>query len=275
MNARALAVWAVAGVTVAVSVSNPVYRCLLILAALNLVLVAGRPGVARRPLLLTLLFAVGLATVLNAVLGHSGTHVLLRLPEAIPVLGGPLTLEGLYFGAGVGLGLAAAVLALAPLSLCLEPDQLVGALPPALGRTGAALGAALNLVPAVTRSVAAIGEAQRLRGLPPGLLGARAVLLPATLTALEDSLQLAESMEARAYGSGPRTSFTSAGWHPADTLLVLVSTAAALGFLGGHALGLIRDWYPYPSLTMPSVSLLGVVLVLLLSLPALQWRSSN
>ena len=275
MNARALAVWAAAGLTVAVAVSNPVYRGLLILAALNLVLVGGRPGVSRRPLLITLLFAVVLATAFNAVLGHTGTHVVWRLPEAIPVLGGALTLEGLAFGAGVGLGLAAAVLALAPLSLCLEPDQLVGALPPSLGRTGAALGAALNLVPAITRSVAAIGEAQRLRGVPAGLLGARAILLPATLTALEDSLQLAESMEARAYGSGPRTSFTRAGWRAADSVLVLVSAGVALGFLAGHGLGLIRDWYPYPSLTAPPVSLLGVGLVLLLSLPALQWRSSS
>ena len=140
MNARALAAWSAAGLTIVVTSPNPVYRGLVLLAALNVIGAAGRPGLSRRPLAVSLLLAVALASVLNTLLGHSGTHVLARVPVVIPVLGGVLTLEGLVYGAGVGLGLAAAVLALAPLSLCIEPDQLVGALPSALSRTGAALG---------------------------------------------------------------------------------------------------------------------------------------
>ena len=273
MNARALAGWSTAGLTIVMTSVNPVYRAFVVLAALNLIVAAGRPGVSRRPLALSLLIAVALATAFNTVLGHSGTHVLARIPDALPVIGGPLTVEGFAYGVGVGLGLAAAVLAVAPLSLCIEPDQLVAALPRALSRSGAALGAALNLVPAIARSVTAIGEAQRLRGIPAGLRGARSILIPATLTALEDSLQLAESMEARGYGSGPRTAYAQSNWHPFDVLVVVVSAGVAATFVVAHALGGIPDWYPYPALTAPPVSLLAVAACLLLSLPALRWRS--
>ena len=273
MNARAFAAWSAAGLTVVMTSPNPVYRGLVLLAALNVIIAAGRPGISRRPLAVSLLVAIALAAAFNAVLGHSGTHVLARLPDAIPVIGGPLTVESIVYGFGVGLGLAAAVLVVAPLSLCIEPDQLVAALPGALSRTGASLGAALNLVPAIARSVSAISEAQRLRGIPAGLRGARAIIIPATLTALEDSLQLAESMEARGYGSGPRSSYSEAVWRPFDVVVVVVSAAAAGGFVAAHALGAIPDWYPYPALTAPPVSLFATAACLLLILPALRWHS--
>ena len=273
MNARALAAWSLASLVVVMAVSNPVYRALVVLAALNVIVAGRREGVKRGPLLLTLGVALALATAFNTVLSHSGAHVLARFPDWIPVFGGPLTAEGMVYGVGVGLGIAAAVLVVAPLSLCLEPDQLVSALPALLHRTGAALGAAFNLLPAMVRSVTAIAEAQRLRGLPVGLRGVRWVLLPATLTALDDSLQLAESMEARAYGSGPRTSFAESPWRRRDGFIAVLSVAAAGLFVALHSGGLVSDWYPYPTLTAPAVNAAGAGACAVLVLPALLWSS--
>ena len=46
-----------------------------------------------------------------------------------PLVGGPWTVEAVLFGIASGLAIAAAVLAMAPLSLLLQPHEVVDALP--------------------------------------------------------------------------------------------------------------------------------------------------
>src|ERR1019366_5795941 len=129
----------------------------------------------------------------------------LVLPAGIPVLGGPLTIEAAFFGVSTGLGIAAAVLAAAPLSLVLMPNSLVDALPSALAR----IGTALNLIPGIARSAGEIRDAQRMRGWRPRRIREWPDLaVPVVLTALEGSITLAEAMEARGYGSGTRTHYS-------------------------------------------------------------------
>ena len=125
------------------------------------------------------------------------------------MIGGPLTLEAALFGLSTGIGIAAAVLAAAPLSLVLAPHALVDALPAALARTGAAIGTALNLIPGIARSATEIRDAQRMRGWRSRRVREWPDLaVPVVLTALEGSITLAEAMEARGYGSGMRTHYT-------------------------------------------------------------------
>ena len=71
--------------------------------------------------------AIAIATTTLA--SHTGDHAFLVLPAGIPVIGGTLTIEAALFGLSTGIGIAAAVLAAAPLSLVLEPHALVDALP--------------------------------------------------------------------------------------------------------------------------------------------------
>ncbi|HLH27331.1 MAG TPA: hypothetical protein VKW77_00365, partial [Acidimicrobiales bacterium] len=75
--------------------------------------------------------------------------------------------EALVEGLAAGVTLAAALLAVAPISLLLEPFEVVEALPGVLAGTGSAIAAALNLIPGVAASFAAVAEAQRLRGWRP------------------------------------------------------------------------------------------------------------
>ena len=98
------------------------------------------------------------------------------------------------------------------------------------------------------------------------------VLVPTLLTAIEDSVQLAEAMEARAYGSGPRTSFSVLAWQSSDTLLLLVAVVVVGGFLAARAAGFADDWHAYPSLSAPAVQPLPIALSLLLFLPVIRWR---
>jgi energy-coupling factor transport system permease protein len=274
MNPRALAAWSAAALVVALGTTNPWSRGLVALAAIALLARHSLPGARVRPLLSLVLVALAGTTVINPLVGHVGDDVLVTLPPGIPVLGGPVTLEGIAFGAVAGLGIAAAVLAVAPLSLAVESHDLVNALPDLLSRTGAAVSASLNLVPGIARGYTAIREAQVMRGWRPrGLLSWGEVLVPTLLTALEDSVQLAEAMEARAYGSGRRTSFVRPAWNGRDTLVFAGAAAAAAAFLVGRALGAAADWHAYPSLTVPQLDPL-LLACLLLFLPALtpRWR---
>lgn len=257
VNARALAAWSLAGLLLALGTTNPVYRGLVALAALNVVIAIARPGSRPRALLLPLGTAMLISIALNLVLSRSGVHRL-----------GPVTLESGVFGVGIALGLAASVLAVAPLSLALEPNQVLEALPGPLQGLGLAVSASLNLVPAIGRSYVAIREGQRMRGAPAGLRGLPEVLVPLFLTVLEDSVGMAEAMESRAYGSGPRTRFAESSWTRLDTVVVGASAAAVIVFFAFPT----PDWYPYPALTSPPLDVAQVLACLLLLAPGLRWR---
>ncbi|MHB8488180.1 MAG: energy-coupling factor transporter transmembrane component T [Candidatus Dormibacteria bacterium] len=273
MNPRALAAWSLSGITVALASGNPVYRALVVLCSINVLVALRRPNVSLRGLAIALAVAGLIAVTVTTLASHTGDHAFLVLPAAIPVVGGALTVEAALFGASSGLGIAAAVLAAAPLSLVLLPNSLVDALPRALARTGAAIGTALNLIPGIARSATEIRDAQRMRGWRPRRVREWPDLaVPVVLTALEGSITLAEAMEARGYGSGARTHYSDVVWHGADIAVCAVAPAAAVAFVGLRIAGVIADWYPFPDLSVPPINTLGVACCLALATPALVWR---
>src|SRR2546422_986264 len=111
LNARAVAAWSATCIFIVLSTTNPVYKATVLAAAGGLRRVRGvLAGVT-----LIALFAV----LLNFVSAHLGATVLFRLPDQIPAVGGPYTLEALAFGATGGLTVGAAIIAAAPFSLLL------------------------------------------------------------------------------------------------------------------------------------------------------------
>src|SRR5712691_3791280 len=114
MNARAVAAWSACCLFIVLSTTNPVYKIMVLAAALT-ALGAGLRHI--RGLLVAVLLIAAFATLLNFVSAHLGATVLFALPDQIPALGGPYTLEALAFGASGGITIAAAILAAAPFSL--------------------------------------------------------------------------------------------------------------------------------------------------------------
>ncbi len=264
MNARALILWSLAGLVVALSTTNPVYRALVALVAVNVLRTWSRPEQDLGFLVKAIVFTTIGAVALNVAVGHLGATALFELPGSWPVVGGPWTLESIAYGLDVALGLAAAVLAVAPLSYVLEPHELVDALPKSVERAGIVVAAALNLVPGIGRSFGQIRDAQTMRGWrPAGLRSWSEVIVPMAITAVEGSLELAEAMESRAFGSGPRSRYASGRWTDRDWLVVATSAAAIGLAIGARAAGLALDWYPYPALSVPDANPLMLVAALL------------
>jgi energy-coupling factor transport system permease protein len=273
MNARAVAAWSACCLFVVLSTTNPVYKVLVLAAAVS-VLAAGA-GLRRiRALLVAVLLIGTFATLLNFVSAHLGATVLFGLPAQIPALGGPYTLEAMVFGTVGGITIAAAILSAAPFSLVLDSHEVMDALPAPLSRTGVAIAASLNLVPAVATSFIQVTDAQRLRGWEPrGPRSWMEVVVPVVLTTVEGSIQLAESMEARGFGSGARTTLTPHSLRRSDWLVVAASGVALGAFAVARATGWAADWFPYPTLTLPTIHPVPIAACLLLLTPVLVWRS--
>jgi len=196
--------WALTALVAASSTRNPLYVILLLLVAM-VVGVACAPIKGRRVPLSPLRFAavaVPLAALFNGLTAHLGDTVLLRLPNWLPLLGGPVTLEALVFGATNGLTLAVIFSGFAIFNQVTPVHDLVRLTPRAFHEAGVVLSIALTFIPQTTRSLSRIREAQAVRGhRVRGLRDWLPIIVPLLVSGLERSMGLAEAMVARGYGA--------------------------------------------------------------------------
>uniref|UniRef100_A0AAU3GYB8 Energy-coupling factor transporter transmembrane protein EcfT n=1 Tax=Streptomyces sp. NBC_01401 TaxID=2903854 RepID=A0AAU3GYB8_9ACTN len=162
------------------------------------------------------LFVVAVRLVFSVLLGSSvpGTHGLFTLPE-VPLpgwaqgvrIGGRVTAEQLVFALYDGAKLATLLICVGAANSLASPARLLKSLPGALYEVGVAVVVAMTFAPNMVADVARLRTARRLRGRPTG--GIRAVLqigLPVLEGALERSVAVAASMDARGYGRTARVS---------------------------------------------------------------------
>ena len=137
--------------------------------------------------------------------------------------------------------------------------------------TGIAVATSMNLVSGIGRTFVSVRDAQQMRGWRPrGLRSWNEVLVPVVLTAIEDSVLLAEAMEARGFGAGRRTSYSRTSWTRLDVAVAASALAAAMLFVGARLAGVAMDWYPYPTLALPPIQPVLALGCLVLALPALR-----
>jgi energy-coupling factor transport system permease protein len=168
------------------------------------------------------------ATIFNLFFAHAGKIVLFSLPHNWPLVGGPITLEGLLYGLAHGASLFAVLLVFATFNLALDANRLLRWLPAGLFQAGLIVSIALSFVPQLMASLKDVREAQLVRGHKfRGLRDLPPLFVPLITTALERSLTLAESLEARGFGG---TEYQPAWGHGATTAATLLSL---LGLLAG------------------------------------------
>ncbi|MGW9449669.1 energy-coupling factor transporter transmembrane component T [Streptomyces sp. NPDC055632] len=156
------------------------------------------------------LFVVALRVLFSLLLGSPipGTHLLFTLPE-VPLpdwaqgvrIGGRVTAEQLLFAVYDGAKLATLLICVGAANALANPARLLKSLPGALYEAGVAVVVAMTFAPNMVADVVRLRTARRLRGRTTG--GVRAVLqigLPVLEGALERSVAVAASMDARGYG---------------------------------------------------------------------------
>ncbi|WP_329199014.1 energy-coupling factor transporter transmembrane component T [Streptomyces sp. NBC_01435] len=156
------------------------------------------------------LFVIGVRLVFSVFLGSPipGSHPLFTLPE-VPLpgwaqgvrIGGRVTAEQLLFALYDGAKLATLLICVGAANSLANPARLLKSLPGALYEAGVAVVVAMTFAPNMVADVMRLRTARRLRGRPTG--GIKAVLqigLPVLEGALERSVAVAASMDARGYG---------------------------------------------------------------------------
>ena len=151
-----------------------------------------------------------------------GQHVLFSLPE-IPLpdaaagvrIGGTVSLEGLLAALYDGLRLAVLLLCVGAANVLANAKRLLKAMPAALHEVGVAVTVALSVAPQLIESGQRVRAARRLRGEAGRRFHVfREIALPVMTDALDRSLLLAASMDARGYGrtaNVPRPTRVAAG----------------------------------------------------------------
>lgn len=252
-------IWALAAAVVAIMTLNPLYLTLLGLAVLGTYLVVSLRSPLAGPWRAFLKLGLGIWAItlpLNMLMVHQGRYVLLRLPASWPLIGGPITLEAAAYGFAKGLSLIVLLLIFATFNSAVDTAKLLWRLPAFLYLVGMVSSIALAFVPQMMRAFQEIREAQMVRGHRfRGLRDLLPLLMPLLTTGLERSMQLAESMEARGFGSGKNDVPATAGGR-------MCMRGMTLAGLTGVLFGLFaRTYWPRRPLLWVGITLAGVLLL--------------
>jgi len=240
--------WLGATVLVVLTLDNP-FASVALLASLGVLAsgfrVDGPEGRVFRLMLRVGLIVIVARVVLFGLTGHTGATTLVVLPElALPswlggfVLGGRVTGEVLALEVAEGLEIAALLAAFGVFLSVVRTHEIIRLLPRFLADAGVVVGIALAFVPTLLRTATEVRDAQRMRGPRfRGFRSARALVVPVLAGALERSLALAASMEARGFGRHDAGGYRARAGAVASLLaltvggaLVLFRTAAGPGF---------------------------------------------
>jgi energy-coupling factor transport system permease protein len=177
---------------------------------------------------------------LEVLFGQRGVpgHVLFTLPR-VPLpswaaaisIGGAVTAESILAALALGMQIAAILLCFGAANSLASPYRLLRCLPAVLYEAGVAVTVALSFTPELVQSITDVRQARRQRGIPiKGLRGLRGVAVPVLESALDRSLQLATSMDARGYGR--RASMAQGARRTAQMATLVGLLLAAVGVYG-------------------------------------------
>jgi energy-coupling factor transport system permease protein len=204
-HTRTWLLWLLAGAVPAFVLRNPLYLALVLGAVWIVYSSLGRAtamGSSWGSFVKFGLVLFAIAIPFNALSVHAGQVVLARLPESWPIVGGPLTLEAIIAGAVNGLALFTILVVFAAFNAVVDHYQLLRATPAFLFQAGVVVSIAISFVPQMVLSAKEIRQAQRIRGHRfRGVRDLLPLVIPLLANGLERAIQLAETMEARGFGS--------------------------------------------------------------------------
>jgi energy-coupling factor transport system permease protein len=255
--------WVVSVFVLALVLDHPLYLLLLLLSTLPLVITAGvwKEWTSFMKLAVFICLAI---IVINVLVSYKGEHVLAEAPFSIPVMGTPtITLEAIIFGVAMSIRLMAIISAFAILTLTINPDDLMVSLIRMKLPYKSVLVTALStrFVPTLFDDVERITDVQRSRGLeldsgrlPQRIKRSMSVIIPLLSNSLDRTVQVAEAMESRAFGSSTKRTYYK------DIHMSLIDIVTLMFAFVPCALGILMlvlgygDYQYYPSLSSFNLS---------------------
>jgi energy-coupling factor transport system permease protein len=189
-------------------------------------------------------FLMLIVMIINPLVIRDGTTVVWRGP-AVPCLGKlDISMEALYYGAASSIRLLVIISIFCLYNLMISPDKVLNLFSRVAGKPVLVITMSTRMFPVMVRDLKRIKEVQQLRGVDfdEGSLWMRVkkysclynVLL---LSSLEGSMEIAESMQARAFGSGRRSVYSRTSLRPRDILCTAGSLLALFAAIWGLQYG--------------------------------------
>ncbi len=265
-------------VAAAVLASHPVLLFILLASVLAALASAGSLSAWLSSVKLFLGMVLVLVVV-NTLVNPGGETVLLSGPMVAGLERITVTWENIIFSLVMGVRLLVVYSAFILFNRTMDQDRVLAFFSRLFPRSAIMVAMSARTIPVLSWRLRRTFETQQIRGVPLNSGGFFAKIknrLPLVkvlvLSALEDSFNMGESIQARAYGSGPRTGYRREAPEPKDFLLagVMMAALAVLFYV------FIMGWGGmqfFPSLEMQSLNLVQAITFLMLAglliLPAL------
>lgn len=218
--------------------------------------------------------------LINTLASQHGSTILYSIID-LPLFGTiKITLESLLFSIGMSLRLLSTLSAFAIITLTINPDDLLQTILSLKFpyRTVFTTTIAIRFIPCLLTDLETLQDSIRSRGYQiekKGFIGRikqrAALILPLLSNSLERSIQSAEAMESRGFGSsGKKTFYKNIRATTVDRFFILLSLALFVLFPAMWLFNLgAYDYYPTPTSINITVSytILAAVLVFLVSAP--------
>jgi len=272
-------VWGIGLVVLSLLFSHPVYLVALLAVILIMIRLAGIWREWTPVLKLCLWLGVSII-IINALVSYHGDHVLAEAPFTLPVLGQPvITLEAIAYGAVMAVKLTIIISAFTFINLTVHPDDIMSVLLKMKLPYKSVLVTSLStrFIPCLIDDAQRINDAYRTRGALPStgnwfsrIKRQAGIIIPLLSSSLDRAIQVAEAMEARAFGTGQnRTYYKNVVLSGFDWLILVCVLLPLVAGILIRVFG-YGDYEYFPVLQsihfegVPFI-LLGILLMLLLS----------
>jgi len=205
---------------------------------------------------------LGVMALINPIFQHNGKTVLLIVNN------NPITLEALCYGLSMSVAVVAVIYWFRVFSSVMTGDKLLYVLGHLSPKLSLILSMTLRYIPLFGKQSRRVQRAQTALGLYKGdnlidrIKGGSAVFSVMVTWALENGIITADSMTARGYGTGRRSSFSLFSFKARDTALLLISLTLCALCIAGKALGALEfGYYPEMSPLLANQYTLPVVIV--------------
>lgn len=273
MHPLVITAWAISFMVLVAIIDDPIMQVALFAATLPFIYTARIVDRWWSFFKLSLVFSVFIV-VLNVIFMHQGSTVIYSIPYEVPTMGHfDITLEAFFYSVGMSLRLIAVITIFAILTYTVNPDDIFEMLMKTriLQRTAFLVSLAVSYVPALLSDMTNIKTSLQTRGyeiddkkVVNKIKRTSAILIPLLMNSLDRALQKAESMEARAYGTGKnRTCLFDRRLTRYDTLLLAVSLLPVIAIVLSLLIPVGKYQY-YPRLEPIKITVGYVVTVLLL-----------
>lgn len=176
--------------------------------------------------------------LINVLINNTGATVLWAGPF-LPIIGSiTITLEAITFGIVMGFRLLIVFSAFILYNRVMDPDKALSVFSKVFPKSALLIALTTKTIPFMGEQLKRAAEIQQCRGVQyhtgsfitriKNRLPLTKVLL---LSSLEDSFSLGESIQARAYGSGPRSSYYTLSYYTGDIIVLACSITAFTSML--------------------------------------------